>query len=247
MFSKFAAFAAAGACALVSAAPAGAATFDFAARNNWTLTDGGITVYASAWYTPDLVQGPQRATLGISAGTGYGLTVSNPQDQNTATVLEQHTIDNINGYDFVALYFTSAVKLTGMTLNAFKVLSNLPIDKDAWVGYGNINDQRMWNDPQAVMNDNWAQLLGTAMQASNGAMTSEIGSKVGNVWLIGAQRTAVTSDRNDGFKLGAVSAVAATPANTPAVPEPATWATMMLGLGLAGAALRRRRTAVAFA
>ncbi|WP_254602811.1 PEPxxWA-CTERM sorting domain-containing protein [Sphingomonas bacterium] len=33
----------------------------------------------------------------------------------------------------------------------------------------------------------------------------------------------------------------------PAVPEPATWAMMIGGFGLAGAALRRRRTSVAFA
>ena len=33
----------------------------------------------------------------------------------------------------------------------------------------------------------------------------------------------------------------------PAVPEPATWAMMLAGLGLAGAALRRRTTAVTFA
>ena len=35
--------------------------------------------------------------------------------------------------------------------------------------------------------------------------------------------------------------------NTPAVPEPASWATMIAGFGLVGAGLRRRRTKVAFA
>lgn len=33
--------------------------------------------------------------------------------------------------------------------------------------------------------------------------------------------------------------------STPAVPEPATWATMVGGLGLAGGAIRRRRSAAA--
>jgi hypothetical protein len=36
-------------------------------------------------------------------------------------------------------------------------------------------------------------------------------------------------------------------AATPAVPEPATWATMILGFGIAGTALRRRRTQTAHA
>lgn len=36
-------------------------------------------------------------------------------------------------------------------------------------------------------------------------------------------------------------------AAAPAVPEPATWAMMMGGLGLVGASMRRRKTAVAFA
>jgi len=37
------------------------------------------------------------------------------------------------------------------------------------------------------------------------------------------------------------------PGNGPAVPEPATWAMMIGGLGIAGMAMRRRKTAVSFA
>lgn len=42
---------------------------------------------------------------------------------------------------------------------------------------------------------------------------------------------------------GAVAALTVTDGATAAVPEPAGWAMMMVGIGLAGAAMRRRRTA----
>lgn len=41
--------------------------------------------------------------------------------------------------------------------------------------------------------------------------------------------------------------ISVTPASTGAVPEPASWAMMIAGFGMAGAALRRRRARVAFA
>lgn len=42
------------------------------------------------------------------------------------------------------------------------------------------------------------------------------------------------------------SALVADPV-TPSVPEPATWAMMIVGFGLVGGAMRRRKTTVAFA
>jgi hypothetical protein len=43
-----------------------------------------------------------------------------------------------------------------------------------------------------------------------------------------------------------VLSIAATPSTAP-VPELASWAMMIAGLGIAGAAMRRRKIAVAFA
>ena len=57
--------------------------------------------------------------------------------------------------------------------------------------------------------------------------------------------TITTSKNNDSLfdnvRFGTLAA------GTPAVPEPATWAMMVAGFGLAGGALRRRRAQVAFA
>ena len=53
------------------------------------------------------------------------------------------------------------------------------------------------------------------------------------------------SQVNDGIFFDRLRYVTA--AATPVVPEPATWAMMIAGFGLAGAAMRRRRTSVVFA
>ena len=53
------------------------------------------------------------------------------------------------------------------------------------------------------------------------------------VWLVSASM--LTADRDDGFKISSIKVT------TPAVPEPATWAMLMLGFGAIGASLRRRK------
>jgi hypothetical protein len=55
----------------------------------------------------------------------------------------------------------------------------------------------------------------------------------GNVWIIGASRPNLDS-RDDGFKLKSIVV-------NNAVPEPSTWAMMLLGFGVAGVALRKGR------
>ena len=54
------------------------------------------------------------------------------------------------------------------------------------------------------------------------------------VWLISAAQLPL-NDRDDGFKLKQIVVNA-----TPSVPEPATWAMLIMGFGAIGASLRRR-------
>ena len=257
MFTKFAAALIAGTALAAAASPASAGTFnltDVGANQGtmWSFNYNGSNLGA---FTSATVDGIQFTAIGYStadtniatipeiASIGRwdgGLGVINGYEGNGAN--GQHTIDNTYRYDFVALIFNKQVQMTGLTLNAYMVDGKGP-DKDAWIGNGTATDGMT---PAAQFAE-FQRIIGNPVKAMDGVMPNAqaMSGRFGNVWLIGADRTTVTADRNDGFKLGAISAVAAPTIS--AVPEPATWATMMLGFGLAGAAIRRRKTAVAFA
>lgn len=222
----------AGAMLLAAAAPATATTFTFTsgtntathgtAGNNVTLPSvDGITVTATGWSTDTLSSSPEAAYVGRYQ---MGLGVTNTNEANGDT-FNAHVVDNVGSYDFIRLDFSKAVKLTGITLNAFTVNGGFSTDSDAWVSYGS-----------GSLATNWSSYLANGVSVASGtAFSSTVAS---TTWLIGAAR--VSTDRDDGFKIGAVTAVAA-------VPEPATWAMMILGFGLVGGALRRRQPVLAAA
>jgi len=260
MFLKRAAFAAGAAMAVASASPAAATAVISHSFNTssvgankgtmgWTigafnnslalmpyfqsLTTGGMSFRAYAFTTASLTAMPTPASIQVFDG---GLGVLNGAEGNGSG--NQHTVDNVGQYDFVLFQFDRGVRLTGMTLNAYGV--NGAADKDAWVSYVNV-DGNILTQSQAANEANWKTLLGRSMDSANGGMPDTTGMYA-NVWVIGAARVANSrlgiDVGNDGFKIAAITA---------SVPEPATWATMMLGFGLAGASIRRRRSRVAFA
>lgn len=226
---------AAAACAVV---PAQATSFVFTSSSNSALsgtfgnsygvTSGGITVTATAWSTSGLANTnlPGAAYLGRYTN---GLGVTNSIEGN-GTSNNSHSIDNVGSYDFVRLVFSQAVNLTGMTLVGYPVDgSSNNIDTDAWVSYGTgtgaFNTSSLWQG-----------YIARGVDVNNGVGYSS--ANFSTVWLIGAARS--TTDRDDGFKLAAITAV--TQSIVPQVPEPATWLTMIFGFGLMGSTLRRRST-----
>lgn len=209
--------------ALTTAAPASAASFVFSGSvkdNMLTTSAGGISVTAIALSAPTLASSPELAGL---ANFSEGLGVINRTEGN-GSIRNSHTVDNIGGYDFIALQFSKAVNLTGMTLNAFSVDGGRTTDKDAWVSYGSF-------DGSASFASQWQGFLGRGFEVANNATLRT--NAVGTTWLIGASRSDLTPD--DGFKLRAVTAEAVA-----AVPEPATWMSMILGFGVVGGVMRRR-------
>ena len=190
-----------------------------------STTSSSVQMKISAWQMNQTTNAITSAFLGAY---DHGFGVTGLQDQNGGGNL--HQIDNVNGYtDFVLLQFNTAVHLDGVNVAMFGI--NNVYDSDISFSNGAGIAPVTWN-----ANMNLTSYSGAwSNTAGNSSSTSLSDSATGfsKVWLVSASQ--LTSDRNDGFKLSSFTV------STPAVPEPATWAMMIMGFGLMGASLRRRK------
>ncbi len=245
---RTAAFAVAGGImvAAVSAAPAAAAmTFDFTKLNTDQsgpagnvrvyTADDGVTKVAVSAYTA-VSDGHNGFTLYDSyLGSyinGLGVTGTYPGIGDTS-----HTVDSQRGIDFLVFQFSRDVTVD---LAKFTVLSVGGVgDSDATIGFGDTDTPYLtslgldsWNDVTTLFTP-FADNLGNQ---SNAVRDINPGDASGNLLFIGA---GLFSELNkiDNFKIATLTAA-------PAVPEPASWALMIGGFALAGAAMRRRARVV---
>lgn len=139
-----------------------------------------------------------------------------------AQISDNDTGDNV-GWNSLTIAFDSyAYGFTGLEFSL------------QFEGKGSVNVEAFFLDGSPSESFNYSPIQGnTGFLLSGNA--GEVFSKV-----------VLTSGDNPffQFKQAEIGIAAAPP---PAVPEPATWAMMISGLGLAGAALRRRATKVQFA
>ena len=203
-----------------------------------TFTDGTVKVRATAWST-DQSKTIREANLGYwtdGLGVSYGVDNS-------------HTVDNYNSTDFLLLQFDQAV-----TLNSgdFRTGWNYLYDTDATIRYANL-DAAFTSDPNfknkaavSALKDFTSFASGSPGRSFNSVRNINPEGKLANTWIVSAGDTWSPDYYLDGFKLKGVSYTV--PA-TPAVPEPATWAMLLLGFGAVGSVLRGRpaRTRVTFA
>ena len=209
------------------------------AANVRSYSSGAIQVQASAWsYNGTTLQ---QSFLGQYGSNGIGVT--NPNEGNGATG-NSHTTDNVGQYDFILLLFNQAVNISSARLNPYAV-SGSSSDNDAYVSYANAA-LPFTSSPTAVplASSVFASLLtnGYNVSGNNVSPYSTVinsSSLFGNVWVIGASRSN-PDDVFDGFKLASVNVTAA-------VPEPSTWAMMLIGFGAIGVASRRRRKTLVLA
>lgn len=198
---------------------------------NFNAAGGGLSLQVSGWQSSQTTNDITKAYLGAYS-TGLGVTGVN--DAKGAS--NYHQIDNASGYtDFVLLEFSRAVSLTGLTLNSYTLGNAHGKDNDlAFLnasGLGNPNLSVYDTIPSAWAARNGTGLNGYLPIGAAGASTK---------WLVGAAFIP-TNDRDDGFKIAAVKVTEL----VPSVPEPATWAMMLLGFGAVGGALRLRRRSAA--
>ncbi|WP_294045259.1 PEPxxWA-CTERM sorting domain-containing protein [Sphingomonas sp.] len=216
------------------------------AGNSVTLNaqnDATLKVKISAWQANQSTGAITSAYLGAYTG-GFGVTGSGDMGwsnyQWVAGGGGQHQIDNTGGYtDFVLLQFNSAVHIDGGTLNLYG-LDGYADDSDASVWNGSALTPSTWNGAVALSSmptTNWSTTLGN----SNSGYRDLSSTGFSQVWLVSA--SVLSTSRDDGFKLAGLAVTR----QIPAVPEPATWAMMILGFGMVGASLRRRAAATSTA
>lgn len=240
--------------ALAFAAPAAAGTIVLTtggsnSQTSKTFSNSEVSVKATAFSinTSNVIK---TATL---ASWPEGLGVINPGGDNS------HTMDNSGWTDFVILQFSTAVTLNTATFQTGWHSMN---DTDATIGQTNVNWAALglaWNtDLTGTFNNQNKSFLNqlnltpsksvvTGNNKGNGNQTRDInpGLATGNVWLISAALINPDSYK-DGFKLKQFSYTIPTP--TTGVPEPSTWAMLILGMGMVGGAMRRKtRAKLAFA
>lgn len=165
-----------------------------------------------------------------------GLGVTSGDDNGGAG--GQHTIDNEGRWDFLIFQFDSLVQLDTAKFAPFNISGKNSRDTDATIAFG--TSSVPWTQQLALNNTSISSLESIFTSGFFDSTGDKIinsrsiydGTAYSNIWLIGAAKS--NHDRPfDSFKLSNLSVT------TPAVPEPSTWALMMLGLGLIGFSMRR--------
>lgn len=200
------------------------------AGNTSTFSNGGVSVTASAYsVSGNSVQkaylGAYDQGLGVTACPTYSTYCSSSSDTS-------HTIDNSGRDDFVLLQFSQDVIVTDLVFGYV----NGGVDYSFSVADTNAPFYTI----TSYANYQSMFLPVTTKTGNNDSTPTIANTESGNLFLIGAAFDPATG--NDSFKLKSV-----TFSKAPAVPEPATWAMMIAGIGAVGMSMRRRKTAVSFA
>ncbi|MEO1967319.1 MAG: PEPxxWA-CTERM sorting domain-containing protein [Sphingomonadaceae bacterium] len=200
-------------------------------QNSKNFTDGTVNVTATGFSinNSNLVE---SAWVGSWSGNGMG--VLNKANDGS------HTIDNQGYTDFVVLVFDQAVTLNNAYLKTgYWGGNDYYNDTDATIGFQNnsaFNISSLLGDSKSDLTSLFSTYASNS--SGNGSQWHGVnsGGNTGNVWLVGAAFSNPDHYR-DGFKLKALTYTIP----ETAVPEPAAWALMILGFGMVGGVLRRKR------
>ncbi len=243
--------------AAMSAGAAQASTFGFTSTDAQfagadTFTIGGQSITAEAFSMSEISGNISSATLGEYSGSCCGLGVT---DRNESGVSPGHTVSNETSQtDFVLFKLPSNSYATQILLNGgWGGGTNADVFIGTGVGSGVDKGQTLSMSSMSGMSfnsllTNWGftQLDGNGKQSGDDFVGTDNSNTINLSGTTPDQYLIVEASTSDGwgtwndpdyFKIGAI-----TLAST-AVPEPASFA--VLGAGLAGLALLRRRRVVA--
>ena len=187
--------------------------------NAYTYTDAvsGLTLTATAWLNANRAERFQAATLSM-ANDGLGVCTG----LNCTTGMLNNTS---SGSDMILFSFSSTVNLSSLSLQQFGSDSDLSV----WAGTGNTFSPANKKPTK----------LGTATLIENtdsvaGLRNVNLAAFAGSYdWIAVAARVGQFDD------FAKLKSLTVSPVAQP-VPDPATWMTMLAGLGLVGFAVNRR-------
>ncbi len=246
IIKKAALFAATGiaVATLMPAAASAATQIDFtgsntnssnSAGNVRTFTFGTLKVEVTGW---TLKADGTVAKSYVGQYDGLGLGITDPYENGNNNT---HTVDSQGTIDFLVFQFSSNVVVSSAYLTPFSVGGTTDSDATVAAGWTNVPLSGALN----FTNWNSVGLTFQNMQYSQGDSSASwqpvnADGDGGSLFLIGAGTVPKPDGSIDGFKVRSLL-------ETPAVPEPATWAMMIAGIGAVGVSMRRRKTAVSFA
>lgn len=201
----------------------------------FTPTDhtSSLQLRVTGWQSNQSNNAITKAWVG-AYGPGLGVTGYSDASGNYG----YHQVDNAFGYtDFVMLQFSAPVVLKSLDLNSFTMGASTVKDNDMAFYAASVPEAR-WNSAIDLTDYVTApSLWTTAAGTGKDGVVSTGASIASKEWLVGA---AFNSGNNDGFKIASITVAP----SVGAVPEPASWAMMILGVGLVGGSLRGRRARV---
>lgn len=246
----------------------GNVTATVTAWNLTPQTSGGTTTYKLTQATLGFYQGGLGVTSDANDNPTNSSGSGGVGSYNTHQIDNAGSTANTVSYDFIRVTFSTPVTLGSVMLNAFgtpnAALTNYDLDDDFSYGKGNVTlannttqnanflaslfqtnvDSKQadgWNG-QAGTNTGCQDVNGDGECQNNFSLSSQSSATAGTAsqnWYIAASIAGNYGGdgKVDGFKLASANTYVVP---VGAVPEPATWMTMILGFGAIGYGMRRR-------
>jgi hypothetical protein len=204
-----------------------------------------LTKFAAAAVLASGVTAPAVAAEFIGDYT-INANIGNASGNNGLTVLTKDIADfSVNGFDLtnagdsystpLFLIYTNETDVGGDDLNGRQITVNFAFTAPSVFG-GNVNGTTVGQSFLGIYENgyvNWAGNGSTLLDFGNGGQL--------RITLFNTKFNEGFFGLNDGKKYGGVVDAKFKLVTAP-VPEPATWAMMIAGFGLVGAAMRRRQT-----
>ena len=187
-----------------------------------------------------MIAATQGTVLATTSVTGTGLTFS----ATMRSAVYRNTLGTLDFYYQVAR--TGAGTIGDEMIDAFTAANFVTFGVDGYASAMDIDGAGFFtaaNNPPSSTTRTGRSSSGVTLQTDFGTNGLDL-NEISAIYVFRTDATAFTSGTYGIIDGSTLSGIAFAPYN--AVPEPATWGLMLVGFGVVGSALRRRKVSVAY-